>query len=78
LQIARFIAYNNFVYNSLKYAGDSRKNLKPIDDINFDADLKREAEQKILDARSEFIRMPLGQGLINKFSDELSDFLAST
>ena len=76
-QIAKFIANNNVIYNSLKHAGDSSRNLKPSDDINFDADLKVEAEQKILDAKAEFRRMPLGQGAINKFSDDLHDFLSS-
>jgi hypothetical protein len=76
-QIARFMAHNNFIYNSLKHAGDTSRNLKPSDDINFDADLKVEAEQKILDAKAEFSRLPLAQGAINKFSDELHDFLSS-
>jgi hypothetical protein len=76
-QIARFMAQDNYVYNSLKHAGNDSKQLRASDDLDFDADLKAEAEQKILDARAEFMRLPLGPGATNKFSDELRDFLTS-
>ncbi|MBA5640261.1 hypothetical protein H3H37_24660 [Duganella sp. LX20W] len=76
-QIARFIDHDNYIYNSLKHAGDSKQRLKPSDDINFDADLKLEAEQKIHDARSEFKRLPFAPGAAYLFSDELLDFLSS-
>ena len=76
-QLSRFLAHDNYVYNSLKHAGDRKRTLLPSDDIQFDADLKVEAEHKILQARDEFVRLPLSQGAINKFSDELRDLLAS-
>jgi len=76
-QIARFVAHDNYIYNSLKHAGNSERKLKPSDDVNFEADLKLEAEQKILDARSEFVRVPFAPGATNQFSDELRDFLSS-
>lgn len=70
-QVKRFIGFNTYVYNSLKHAGDTRKKVDAIDDIFFEADLKHEAENLVLDAIKDFMSVPHSQGAIANFDTEL-------
>ena len=72
-----FIAFDNFIYNSLKHSGDNVKKILPSNDLTFEANLAEEAKELILDARDEFIRIPCSQNEINHFPNHLLDFLCS-
>lgn len=70
-QVKRFIGFDGFVYNTLKHAGDTRKKIAAIDDIFFEADLKREARNLILTAIDDFRSVPHAPGAIANFDPEL-------
>ena len=69
--VKRFIGFDAFVYNSLKHAGDTRNNVAATGDICFEADLKHEARNLILNAIDDFRSVPHSPGAINKFDPEL-------
>lgn len=73
----KFIAFENFIYNSLKHSGNAKQRILPSNDLTFKANLADEAKELILDARDEFIRIPFNQSEINHFPDQLRDFLTS-
>lgn len=73
----RFIAFDNFVYNSLKHSGNYKEGILPSNDLTFEANLADEAKELILGARDEFRRIPFYQSEINDFPDHVLDFLNS-
>lgn len=70
-QVKRFIGFDVFVYNALKHAGDPRKKVAAIDDIFFEADLKHEARNLILNAIDDFRAVPHSRRDIADFDPEL-------
>jgi hypothetical protein len=76
-QVKRFIGFDAFVYNALKHAGDPRKDVAAIDDIFFEADLKREARSLILTAMDDFRSVPHAPSAIANFDPELLTLLNS-
>lgn len=69
--VKRFIGFDTFVYNTLKHAGDTRKSVAAVDDIVFEADLRREAKDLILTAIDDFRSVPHAQSAIANFDPEL-------
>lgn len=70
-QVNRFIGFDAFAYNALKHAGDPRKKIAALDDIFFEADLKVEARNLILNAIDDFRSVPHSAGAIANFDPEL-------
>ena len=70
-QVKRFIGFDAFVYNALKHTGDTRKKVAAFDDIFFQADLKQEARNLILNAIDDFRSVPHSAGAIANFDPEL-------
>lgn len=76
-QIRRFLSFDLFAYNALKHAGDRAKGIKASDDIFFEADLKREAEQLICAAISDFGSVPHSSAAIRAFDPAVVDLVRS-
>ena len=70
-QVKRYIGFDVFVYNALKHAGDTRKKVAAVDDIFFEADLKHEARNLILNAIDDFRSVPHSHAAIAEFDPEL-------
>lgn len=70
-QVKRFIGFDAFVYNTLKHTGETRKKVAATEDIFFQADLKHEARNLILNAIDDFRSVPKSARDIANFDPAL-------
>ena len=64
-------------YNSLKHAGNNREGIKPSEDLEFEADIKREAAHMLDVAKADFIKIQFSTEVRNLCSQSFIELLES-
>lgn len=67
------ISFFKYVYNSLKHSGVAKDNIKPSDDLEIQCDLKTEARDLIIHAKTDMYKLNLSHDDLS--ADLLSYFL---
>ncbi len=76
-EIAEFIRFDRFAYNSLKHAGKKPK-VKASEDLVLTVDLQKEASYLIESAIDDYKKLPFPQSVVNgQLSNELLELLHS-
>lgn len=65
------------VYNSLKHAGNKSKDIQPSEDLEFEADVKREAAHMLDVAKADFSEISVSAEIRNLCSKSFIDLLES-
>jgi len=62
-ELRRSISFHKLTYNSLKHAGNKRKNINAADDLILEANLKEEADYLIGNAIDDYNKLPFSQNM---------------
>ena len=65
------------IYNTFKHSGNKRRNIKPSEDLEIEADLKLEAGRMLEAAKTDFKEIKVSSEIRNEISGDFIRFLES-